>query len=293
MATSPSRDIWAAWLIERRFGGDEEFARQSLDFLGKVRDRVLDNASLEPSQTLLDLGSGDGLIPFGALDRLGANGRVIFSDLSRDLLAHTRDIAGSAGVLDRCRFVEMPADDLSPIEDASVDVVTTRSVLIYVDDKQRAFDEIHRVLRPGGRLSIFEPINSFNWPEPGDRFQGFDISPVQDIADKLKAGYEESFPTDDNSMLNFTERDLVAFADNAGFSEVHMTLEVEAGNPPPMKWDTYLHTAWNPHMPTLHEAMQHALSEDEIEQFTAHLRPLVEHGPRCWTTAWAYLWAVK
>lgn len=290
---SPSRDIWAAWLIERRFGGDEEYARQSLDFLAGVRDRVLDNAALGPDDTLLDLGSGDGLIPFGALDRLGAGGRVIFSDLSPDLLDHARDIAKSAGVPDRCRFLEMPADDLAPVEDASVDVVTTRSVLIYVDDKQQAFDEIHRVLRPSGRLSIFEPINSFNWPEPADRFHGFDISPVQPIADKLKAGYEASFPSDNNSMLNFTERDLVAFADNAGFSEVHMTLEVDISNPPPMKWDTYLQTAWNPRMPTVHEALRQALSQDEIEEFAAHLRPLVEHGPRRWTSAWAYLWAVK
>jgi arsenite methyltransferase len=292
MAASPSRDIWAAWLIERRFGGDEEFARQSLDFLARVRDRVLDNAALEPNDTLLDLGSGDGLIPFGALDRLGNDGTVIFSDLSRDLLAHARDIAGSAGILDRCRFVEMPADNLSPIDDASIDVVTTRSVLIYVDDKQEAFDEIHRVLRPGGRLSIFEPINSFGWPEPPDRFHGFDVSPVQEVADKVKAGYEAHFPSN-NSMLNFAERDLVAFADTAGFSEVHMTLEVQISDPPPMKWDTYLHTAWNPRMPTLHEAMQQALTPAEIERFTTHLRPLVEHGPRRWTSAWAYLWAVK
>jgi ubiquinone/menaquinone biosynthesis C-methylase UbiE len=47
-----------------------------------------------------------------------------------------------------------------------VDAVTTRSVLIYVKDKRRASEEFHRVLKPGGRLSIFEPINSFTYPEP-------------------------------------------------------------------------------------------------------------------------------
>ena len=42
----------------------------------------------------------------------------------------------------------------------------TRSVLIYVDDKRASFAALHRVLRPGGRVSMFEPINRFGHPEP-------------------------------------------------------------------------------------------------------------------------------
>ncbi|WP_348240817.1 methyltransferase domain-containing protein, partial [Salmonella enterica] len=51
------------------------------------------------------------------------------------------------------------AETLEGIADSSVDVVTTRSVLIYVDDKAAAFAAFHRVLKPGGRVSLFEPIN--------------------------------------------------------------------------------------------------------------------------------------
>lgn len=54
-------------------------------------------------------------------------------------------------------FVRVAAEDLSTIADA---VVTTRSVLIYVDDKAAAFRAFHRVLKAGGRLSIFEPITT-------------------------------------------------------------------------------------------------------------------------------------
>jgi ubiquinone/menaquinone biosynthesis C-methylase UbiE len=63
------------------------------------------------------------------------------------------------GDLDRCRFLEASAADLAALQELSVDVTTTRAVLIYVEAKQQAFDEFFRVLRPGGRISLYEPIN--------------------------------------------------------------------------------------------------------------------------------------
>jgi arsenite methyltransferase len=145
----PVRDRWAEWLLERRHGGDPEDLKSTLDFLIPVRDRVLRNAALTGGEILLDVGAGDGLVAFGTLEIVGEGGRVHFSDISQDLLDHSRSLARQMGVLDRCEFVHASADDLSALEDASLDVVTTRSVLIYVKDKQRAFEEFHRVLKPG------------------------------------------------------------------------------------------------------------------------------------------------
>src|SRR5438552_1275327 len=79
--------------------------------------------------------------------------------VSEPLLDHSRGLAREKGVADRCDFVHARAEDLRPIADGSVDAVTTRSVLIYVADKAAAFHECFRVLKPGGRLSLFEPIN--------------------------------------------------------------------------------------------------------------------------------------
>jgi arsenite methyltransferase len=149
-------DVWAEWLRTRRTGRDPEYERRMLEELATVRDKVLDNAGLASGETVLDVGCGNGLIAFGALER-GAN--VVFADISRALLDDCRQLAADAGIVDRCRFVEATATELDEIEDESIDVVTTRSVLIYVKDKKHAFAEFHRVLRPGGRISLFEPIN--------------------------------------------------------------------------------------------------------------------------------------
>jgi arsenite methyltransferase len=153
-------DEWAAWLLHRRDGDDPEQRQKGLELLLPLRKRVLDNARIVPGEIVLDVGAGDGLIAFGALDRVGVEGRVIVSDVSDDLLSHTRSLATELGVEGRMSFVRAAAEDLSAIADASVDVVTTRSVLIYVDDKAAAFRAFHRVLKAGGRGWIMEPINN-------------------------------------------------------------------------------------------------------------------------------------
>src|SRR5215469_649235 len=188
-------DRWHRWLMDVRFGSDPvERERLLTEVLYPVRDTVLDKAQLRPGYTVLDVGTGDGLIAFGALERLGPEGQVIFSDISQDLLDHCREAAAAEGMLDRCRFLLAPADRLSALAASSVDVVTTRSVLIYVKDKAGALREFYRVLRPGGRISLFEPINVLMSASDPGRFGGYDVSPVRELAAKVRALYESIQP---------------------------------------------------------------------------------------------------
>ena len=84
MSQMAARDQWAEWLAERRFGGDPEIEHRFSEELAQRADKVLNYADLAEGETLLDVGCGEGLIGFRALER-GA-GTVIFSDISHDLL---------------------------------------------------------------------------------------------------------------------------------------------------------------------------------------------------------------
>jgi SAM-dependent methyltransferase len=288
---TPSRDRWAEWLAERRFGGDPELRQRSLSKLAAVRDTVLERAALAEGERLLDVGCGEGLIAFGALDR-GAR-IVTFADISADLLDFCREAAADLGVLERCEFVQAPADDVAPVGDGSINVVTTRSVLIYVRDKQRAFGEFARVLQPGGRISIFEPINRFAHEPASTRFAGYDLGGLDDIATKLRGVFDATQHPDTDPMVDFDERDLIRLADAAGFFPINLALEAVVEPLPARDWDGFLDAAGNPNIPTIREAMQLALTFAERERLTAHLRPLVERGDGVWRMATAFLSATK
>lgn len=270
-------DIWKQWLLHRRDVTDEQRAIAQ-DRFKELRDKVLDKAELVETNVLLDVGTGTGLIAFGALERIGENGRVIFSDISSDCLDHCRSLVEELGLLDRTQFIEAAVEDLSAIPDESVDIVTSRSVLIYTQDKRRAFDEFHRVLKPGGRVSMFEPINSFRVVRRDGWFRGYDVRPIAEIAMKVDAAIEAHQPTTGSTMLGFDERDMMHWAYDAGFKIV--TIELTAGIYTCRRsgqWESLYRSAPNPLALSLEEAVAKALDENDAARFVEFMQDAVEN----------------
>jgi arsenite methyltransferase len=290
-------DQWATWLQDRRYGSDPEWKAKTLAWLEPVRDRVVELAAIKPGDTVLDVGAGEGMIGFAALDHVGDAGRVVFSDVSEDLLARCRKIADSLGVTDICEFMCASAARLDGVESGSVDVVTTRSVLIYVDDKAAAFTEFFRVLRPGGRIALFEPINSFGRPEPVNRLWGYDVTEIQELAARVRAVLEaDQAAAGAVTMTDFDERDLLSWAESAGFTTITLHHEVTIDQTAWLQgigWDAFLAFSPNPLCPTVEEALTRALTAEERRRFQAHMRPLVENEKGITRSATAYLAATK
>jgi arsenite methyltransferase len=156
--TDSQSDVWSEWLLHRRHADDPTFADVVRAEVERYADRVLDAARLAPGMTLADIGAGEGLIAFRAIDRVGESLRVLIADVSAPMLRHAESLAIQRQVQSQCVFLQCATDRLDDIPDASVDVIATRAVLAYVSDKSAALREFYRVLKPGGRISIAEPI---------------------------------------------------------------------------------------------------------------------------------------
>ncbi len=78
-------DIWSEWVLHKRQGGNSRFDEVVRNRLNEIRSRVLDGARLQARMTMVDKGAGDGLVAFGAIERIGPSLQVIMTDISLPL----------------------------------------------------------------------------------------------------------------------------------------------------------------------------------------------------------------
>jgi arsenite methyltransferase len=264
--------------VHTRFAGwSEEEVASALEQLADRRERVLDGARLDRGSVVADVGAGTGLLTFAAAERVGPEGDVIALDISVDVLEELRARAAAPNI----SYLVGQADVL-PLLDASADAVVTRSVLIYVDDKAEAAREFRRVLRPGGRVSLFEPINQHNLR----LWQAVDLSVLGDLGQRVRTWGEAFYANRNDPMLNFDERDLERFFAEAGFADVGIELGTQEHE---VTGDRYLNQVGAPGRPTVLERWRAHFSPDDVERLVEFVT--ARTIPLCYTHA--FLTAVK
>jgi arsenite methyltransferase len=299
-ADSPS-DVWSEWLLHRRHADDAAYARVVRGVVEGIADRVLDAAHLSAGMSLADIGAGEGLLAFKAIERIGPSLRVTMTDISAPMLRHAEAKSVERSLRSQCTFLECSAERLDGIADSTLDVVATRAVLAYVPDKGAALREFHRVLKPGGRLSIAEPIL---------QDEAFFARALRKQVDAQRAGSKDRFlillhrwksaqfpDTEElcaeSPITNYSERDLLNFVRGSGFAEIHLELHIDVAPSLITSWEVFLNSSPHPWAPPLSVILADKFTPDERRFFEQIVRPTVEGGKNLSAERIAYLSAVK
>lgn len=266
---------WSDWLLKSRFAYmTEKQKKETLQWLLNVRDAVLHNANIKPDDIVIDLGTGTGLLAFGALDFINENGKVIFSDKFKDCLDVCENLMKN---LNLNKNVEMLISDCTNIKlpDNSVDKAVMRSVLVHILDKKQAFSEIFRILKPGGIYSAFEPLINSNtrcWEL---------VSPSQlSDYDDFKKAEDECMTSEHDPLTNFDENSISKDLEEAGFSDGVIDKKVVESKYIVQKGmvTTWLTTPPSPNAKTMKEKLLLYFDERKVNNYISELQNALENN---------------
>jgi len=120
-------------------------------------------ADLEKGMTVLDLGSGAGIDVFIAAKEVGPTGKAIGLDMTDEMLARANANKHKLG-MSNAEFRIGEIEDM-PVESASVDRIISNCVINLVPDKRKAFAEMYRVLKPGGKFTVSDIVSIGRIPD--------------------------------------------------------------------------------------------------------------------------------
>ena len=121
-------------------------------------------SSIVPGDIVVDLGSGAGIDSLMAAKSAGESGKVTGIDLSDEMIRKARENADKLQLGNRVMFLKGDIENV-PLEDNFATLVISNCVLALAPDKQKVFDEVYRILKPGGRFVVSDVVSEQQIPQ--------------------------------------------------------------------------------------------------------------------------------
>lgn len=208
-------DNWYEWLNKTRFDSlDSSMLNASIEWLNQVRDLILLKSKIRKTDTVLDIGCGNGLLGLKILSAQNGLGNVIFLEPDKECLEYCRKSIDKLSIKTGFELINSNCECM-PISSESVDKVVMRSVLAHIDNKQKAINEIYRVMKKNSIFCGFEPVISQN-------MHYWQILPESGITnyEKFKEIEEKIWNDNSDSLLNYNYENLEYFFKNSNFNQV-------------------------------------------------------------------------
>ena len=147
--TEEQRQSWKNWLKPKY----DEYKT----YLDKLADRIIFLGRIKDNLTVVDAGTGLGLIGFRVFKKF-KNLNVIAIDKDKECLNYCREIIEKNNIRENYKLIEAAIDEKIPLKDCYADRILERAVTMYCVNKQGVLNEYYRILKKDSQISLFDVI---------------------------------------------------------------------------------------------------------------------------------------
>jgi ubiquinone/menaquinone biosynthesis C-methylase UbiE len=255
-----------------------------------INEKLLELAKIQPGETILESGTGSGLFTLSAFERYSTANSFIMTDISDKVIKINKELAA---------LLELPNNSLNILQDditrstllnESANVIILKSVLVRIRDKERITKECYRLLKPGGRLVIFEYLASKT-----TRF--YELLNINNLAnlEKFIDAEESAKHTAEDPYHNFTDKSLCINLHEAGFRNIETIKDIQKDDIhiTPEVLEHYFTSSISNKSNSYRDKLGQYLIDEEINVYLELLKRHLSYKVYCFNTPAVFFKATK